>query len=818
MIMVRQRRPLKPESEEARKHREKKKRNNHQPKTLTKKILSYLFLSAAVFVALSYLFIQYSRKIQVVTPLKQPLSVVQSGVLVPDKFWGTYRPNCYFGLKARSPQSPIFGLMWFAQTLVDNQLPLRHWCEQGDRLLRYGWLEHDITNFGRQEIEETHYRISTDFVKRSGGNHGGDWTTRITFSPKGTKYEPFISLIFYLALDGQGRIQPVLRGTTLATVQGDSEELGPFRVSYETSTSNIKMTSYLMTVAPGMHLLKETVLKNLAIFQLDKLKHVKVIGLVGNQMKGENEGKRPNFLAYQAVFTLPFEIEVVFESGSFADRPNRLIGDVFTSELAQHSKQFHERFAQKFKLQDKGYKPDQVNFAKAAMSNLLGGIGYFYGSSIVQSQFNAEPVKYWPAPLYTAVPSRSFFPRGFLWDEGFHNLLICQFDTTLCKDIIAHWLDLMNVEGWIPREQILGAEARSKVPDEFVVQQNTNANPPTLFLTLQYLINKLQVNNSSIDEHDFNFFRRIYPRLMAWFDWFNVTQIGKITTFYRWRGRDAVTIKELNPKTLSSGLDDYPRASHPTEDERHVDLRCWMALAADVMSQISKFIGISSDKYKKTYKLLSDNDLLDELHWSPELEAYSDFGYHSSKTKLERPKVKNIQPGKPAPKADKIRVVIDEPKLQFVDSFGYVSLFPFITLILSPDSPKLAITLNRLKDPDLLWTKFGLRSLAKSNPLYMKHNTEHDPPYWRGAIWININFLTLRALYHYSALDGPSKEISRELYKELKRNLVENIYNEYKRSGYVWEQYSDLTGQGQGSHPFTGWTSLIVLIMGDTYW
>ena len=124
----------------------------------------------------------------------------------------------------------------------------------------------------------------------------------------------------------------------------------------------------------------------------------------------------------------------------------------------------------------------------------------------------------------------------------------------------------------------------------------------------------------------------------------------------------------------------------------------------------------------------------------------------------------------------------------------------------------------------------------------------------RGPIWVNINYLALKALKHYgtSAVDAAtiadinSKECtgrkrrdgkknrpqrvniplllsdyeiqmkrSLRLYNELRKNIQSSVIQTYHETGHYWEHYEDEHGKGTRGHPFTGWTALIVNIMAE---
>lgn len=302
----------------------------------------------------------------------------------------------------------------------------------------------------------------------------------------------------------------------------------------------------------------------------------------------------------------------------------------------------------------------------------------------------------------------------------------------------------MDEDGWIPREQILGSEARSKVPPEFTVQYPHYANPPTLFMVLEAFLDKLNQNQSiSLEQASGDglmnslhtvfsrnselaeaYIRSLYPLLKKHYFWYRMTQRGDIKSYdreaystkegYRWRGRSV-------QHTLTSGLDDYPRPQPPHPGELHVDLISWMGMMTRTLHRIAETIGETEDAEEfKEYQTAIERNI-DDLHWDDEEQTYCDA------------------------------TIDDYEENIHVCHKGYISIIPFLTGMIGPDSPRLKPTLDLIGNPAELWSDYGIRSLSKKDEFY---GTAEN--YWRSPVWININYLALKNLYVSVPLSYPN--------------------------------------------------------------
>ncbi|OTB07737.1 glycoside hydrolase family 63 protein [Hypoxylon sp. CI-4A] len=759
--------------------------------------------------------------------------------------WGPYRPNLYFGVRPRIPKSVTTGLLWAkVDNYADVQNSFRYTCEQHEGMAGYGWDEYDTRKGGIQHIHDAGNKvdITTEFVKIPGGGHGGSWAARIKGEPRPDGPSDLkTTVLFYVASEGFGETVEIASESDETGFDGDvafagkSRALGDFKLvvtkgngEHPTSDHPISDQRHLdqtivqSLVVPEEHLIQAKPL----LFQQLKAGVDKIIQDYGAEnapppwqvYQLENKPGTGNLHFVQKVFEGAFEFDILFSSGSAGKETT---SEDLTREITTTTEAFNERFADVFAPQAP-FKDDKYKkFGRSMLSNLAGGIGYFYGKQVIDRsyapEYDEENEGFWeetaeararkqeqlygPYELFSSIPSRPFFPRGFLWDEGFHLLPIADWDIDLTLEIVKSWFNLMDEDGWIAREQILGDEARAKVPPAFQVQYPHYANPPTLYLVLEVFTEKLQKTNGSnhaAKEHlsadtvlesahvdnpslGIEYLRNLYPLLRRQFLWFKKTQFGDIKSYdreaystkeaYRWRGRSVQHI-------LTSGLDDYPRPQPPHPGELHVDLISWMGMSARVLAKIADFVGLPEDveEYNKALDGISHN--LVDLHWSESAGVFCD-------------------------------ATIDEfEEHALVCHKGYISLFPFLLGLLQPDDPKLGKLLDLLGDEEELFSPHGIRSLSKKSEFYGT-----DENYWRSPVWININYLTIVQLRNYAIQQGPHSQKAKDLYVQLRKNIVETVYQSWEETGFAWEQYNPETGKGQRTQHFTGWTSLVVKIM-----
>ncbi|KAN0102863.1 glycoside hydrolase family 63 protein [Hyaloscypha variabilis] len=756
--------------------------------------------------------------------------------------WGPYRPNLYFGVRPRIPKSLMGGLMWSkVENFQDVQNNFRHTCEQGDGMRGYGWEEFDARRGGLQTIydENNGIDIRTMFVKIPGGSNGGSWAARIRGTVrKDSPPDLKTTVVFYASLEGLGAlevesIEPVGYEGDVA-LKGESDGLGEYKLvvtagrgfhpqsSHPAHEEKPLDRTFVNSLTVPDHILWQS---KPILFKILKESVDKYIERYGeenapppSQVYTITHNPGPgNIHMIQKVFEGDFEFDVIFNSGSAGK-------EYFSSDVSNFientSKGFFERFVATFEPKPPFDIERLQRFGTNLFSNLLGGLGYFYGDSVVDRsyapEYDEENEGFWeetqaarekhaeqlegPSELFTTIPSRSFFPRGFYWDEGFHLIPVADWDMDLALEVVKSWFNLMDADGWIGREQILGAEARSKVPQEFQTQYPHYANPPTLFFIIDALITKIGALNGTSPpaketlgekptsvhlrnpELALHYLRELYPKLKTHYHWFRRTQAGDLKSYdrdafsskegYRWRGRTPQHI-------LTSGLDDYPRPQPPHPGELHVDLMSWMGMMTKSLKNIATLLQMDDDVAELTTIETAILRNIDDLHWSEKEKCYCDA------------------------------TIDDYEENALVCHKGYISLFPFLTGLLDPKSEKLGHILDLVGDEEELWSEFGLRSLSKKDEFY---GTAEN--YWRGPVWMNMNYLAVAQLLKYAQLPGPHQEKAKDLYSRLRLNLIRTVFDSWVETGFAWEQYNPETGKGQRTQHFTGWTSLVVKIMG----
>ena len=561
---------------------------------------------------------------------------------------------------------------------------------------------------------------------------------------------------------------------------------------------------------------------------------------------------------------------------------------------------YRSRLCAALALCDGATPPDRLHVARHALGNLLGSITFFHGQGLVATDGWYEPLP--PASLFTGVPSRAYFPRGFLWDEGFHQLVAAQVNPHLSLRVLASWFGLIGADGWIPREVILGDEARSRVHPDFWVQFRTVANPPTLVLALASLTVQglclgggagahaaeaaavhadgsvgggasggvgdaqdraavarfcaAHVYDAAVDHavctfachrrrhagaqgrgeeageegageaatgaaeaaaaaataggaltpgETLAFVRGAYPALARHYGWFKRTQGGQRPDTWRWRGNRKGG-HALVWHNFASGLDDYPRGLQADDRDENLDLLGWMTVTARALAELAELsgdagaaAGYRDDAARYTARL--------QEHWSDEAGSFCEVGVVGFNASVPVPLDAEGNPPYLLPGALSGRVC----------HVGYVALVPLLFRMLPPDDARLAALLASMEDPAQLGSPWGLRALSASDPLY---GTElsFDTDYWRSSIWLNFNYLAVAALRYYAAAPGPHAARCGALAEGLQERVVKLVVGEYARTGFIWEHYSsEHAGQGRGTHPFTGWSSLVALMVAGRY-
>ncbi len=207
---------------------------------------------------------------------------------------------------------------------------------------------------------------------------------------------------------------------------------------------------------------------------------------------------------------------------------------------------------------------------------------------------------------------------------------------------------------------------------------------------------------------------------------------------------------------LGSGMDNSPRRGNGW-----IDMSSQMALFYESLYTMSKQIGEDSVALHFQQKQIEITKNINQWMWKKEHGMYYDVNYDG----------------------------IPISSTQTIASF-----WPFLAGV--PSLEQKDRMLKTLTDTSKFWTTTPFPTLSADHPEFHKQGN-----YWVGGVWAPTNYMLIKGLNKYGAHDLAQKASAKYL---------TSMYEVFKKSGTVWENYAPLSKQegNWSKKDFVGWTGL----------
>lgn len=150
-------------------------------------------------------------------------------------------------------------------------------------------------------------------------------------------------------------------------------------------------------------------------------------------------------------------------------------------------------------------------------------------------------------------------------------------------------------------------------------------------------------------------------------------------------------------------------------------------------------------------------------------------------------------------KNDQTYYNIDSRTGDQIKRVSYNSFIPLFGKLATYEQGKATIK-RYLLSSNYMWSPYGIRTLAKSDPNYNNKNIIKPYSNWQGPIWPIANYMYMHGLLNY----GFQKEAI-ELAKRISKLVLEDI----KTTGGMHENYDAETGEPLAAPNFVSWNLLV---------